>query len=148
MRITTKSIICTIIDKGAYVSILSFTAWQDIGSPLRVPATDHILALNRRPTMPLGILPHLPITLEGKTVYIDVMVVQDPLYFNLLHGCDYVDSMKFLVSILFRVMYFTHDGNIVTVDKLSFIKPDHHMTPNHQTSLNVSHVLVVPSPCS
>ena len=76
------------------------------------------------------------------------MVVQGPLDFNLLLGSDYVYTMKAVASTLFRVMYFPHDGNIVTVDQLSFVKPDHCMTPSHQTSLNVPHVLVVPSPSS
>ena len=86
---------------------------------------------NLRPTVPLGILPHLPITLEGKTIYIDVMVVQGPLDFNLLLGCDYVYTMKDVVSTLFRVMYFPHDGKIMTVDKLSFVKPNYRVTPSH-----------------
>ena len=94
-------------------------------------AIDQIFAFNRRPIVPLGILSQLPITLEGKTICIDLMVVQRPLDFNLLLGRDYVYTMKFVVSTLFQVMYFPHDGNIVTVDQLSFIKIDHHMTPSH-----------------
>ena len=66
MRVTSNSILRTIVDEGASVSILSSTAWQAIGSPLLVLATDHILAFNRRLTSPLGILPQLHITLEGK----------------------------------------------------------------------------------
>ena len=96
--------------------------------------------------MPLGILPQLPISLEEKIVCIDVMVVQGPLDFNLLLGCDYVYAMKAVVSTLFRVMYFPHDGKIVTVDQLSFVKPDYRVIPSHQTSLNVPHVLVALSP--
>ena len=76
------------------------------------------------------------------------MVFQGPLDFNLLLGRDYVYAMKFVVSTLFRVIHFPHDGNIVTIDQLSFVRPDHCMTPSHQTSLNVAHVLVVPSPSS
>ena len=76
------------------------------------------------------------------------MVVQGPLDFNLLLGHDYVYAMKDVVSTLFRVMYFPHDGKIVTIDQLSFIKPYYHVTPSHQTSLNVLHVLVVLSPSS
>ena len=71
------------------------------------------------------------------------MVVQGPLDFNLLLGRDYVYAMKAVVSTLFRVMYFPHDGKIVTVDQLSFVKPNHRMNPSHQTSLNIPHVLVV-----
>ena len=76
------------------------------------------------------------------------MVVQGPLDFNLLLGCDYVYAMKAIVSTLFRVMYFPHDGNIVTIDQLSFVTPDHCITPSNLTALNVPHVLVVPSPSS
>ena len=73
----------------------------------------------------LGILLHLTITLGGKSVCIEVMVVQGPLDFNLLLGRDYVYTIKYLVSTLFRVMHFPHDGKIVTIDKLSFATLDH-----------------------
>ena len=76
------------------------------------------------------------------------MVVQGPLDFNLLLGHYYVYTMKFVVSTLFRVMYFPHDGNIVTVDQHSFVKLDYRVTPSHQTSLNVPHVLMALSPSS
>ena len=59
------------------------------------------------------------------------MVVQSPLDFNILLGRDYVYAMKAIVSTLFWVMYFPHDGNIVTIDKLSFIKPNYHVTLSH-----------------
>ena len=101
MRVATKSILRTIIDEGASVSILSSTTWQAIGSLLLVPATNQILDFNRIPTTPLGILPQFPINLEGKTVFIDVMVVQGPLDFNILLGRDYVYAMKVVVSTLF-----------------------------------------------
>ena len=94
MRVSSKSILHTIVDEGASVSILSSTAWQALGSPQLVPSTDQILAFNRRPTAPLGILPHFPITLGGKIICIDVMVVQGPLDFNLLLGHDYDYAMK------------------------------------------------------
>ena len=76
------------------------------------------------------------------------MVVQGSFDFNLLLGRDYVYAMKAVVSTLFRVMHFPHDGKIVTIDQLSFVTPDHHITPSNQTALNVQHVLVVPSPSS
>ena len=97
VKVTGKDIFRTIIDEGAFVSILSSTTWQAIGSPQLVPTTEWILAFNQRPTGPLGILPQLPITLGGKTVYINVMVVQGPLDFNLLLGHDYVYAMKAVV---------------------------------------------------
>jgi hypothetical protein len=46
------------------------------------------------------------------------------LDFSLLLGQDYVYAMKAIVSTLFRVIYFPHNGRIVTIDQLSFIGPD------------------------
>ena len=98
----------TIIDEGASVSILSSTTWQDFGSPPLAPVTQNLLAFNRRMSQPLGILPKLPVTLGGKTVHMDVMVVPGPL--------DYTYAMGALVSSLFRVVCFPHEGQIVTID--------------------------------
>ena len=112
MRVTAKNILCTIIDEGDSISILSSTTWKAIGSPPLVLAINQILAFNQRPTVPLGILPQFPITLEEKTVCIDVMVVQSPLDFNLLLGRDYVYAMKAVVSTIFRVMHFPMIGRL------------------------------------
>jgi hypothetical protein len=114
----------TLIDEGASVSILSSVAWYALGCPQLAPVTQNLLAFNRRTKQPLGILPQFCVTLGGKTVFIDVMVVRDPLDFSLILGRDYVYAMKALVSTLFRVISFPHDGRIVTIDQLSFIGPD------------------------
>jgi hypothetical protein len=113
----------TLIDEGSSVSILSSIAWQAFGCPPLAPITQNLLAFNRRTSQPLGTLPQFPVTLGGKTVFIDVMVVQDPLDFSLLLGRDYVYAMKDIVSTLFHVISFPHDGQVVTVDQLSFIDP-------------------------
>jgi hypothetical protein len=113
----------TLIDEGLLVSILSSIAWQALGYPPLVPITQNLLAFNRRTSQPLGTLPQFPVTLGGKTIFIDVMVVQDPLDFSLLLGRDYVYAMKPIVSNLFRVISFPHNGRVVTVDQLSFIDP-------------------------
>jgi hypothetical protein len=115
--------------KDASISILSSNAWQDLGSPQLVPITQNLLAFDRRSSESLRIIPQLPITLGGKTVHIDVMIVQGPLDFNLLLGRDYVYAMKAIVSTLFGVMYFPHNGNIVTIDQLSFIVPSYDDQP-------------------
>jgi hypothetical protein len=130
----------TLIDEGASISILSSVAWYALGCPQLAPVTQNLLAFNRRTSQPLGILPQFPVTLGGKTVFIDVMVVRDPLDFTLLLGRDYVYAMKALVSTLFRVISFPHDGRIVTIDQLSFIGPD------WVTSLSGSYMQTVSPP--
>jgi hypothetical protein len=107
-----------LIDEGATVSILSSISWKALGCPHLALVMQNLLAFNRRTSQPLGTLPQFPVTLEGKTVLIDVMVVHDPLDFALLLGRDYVYAMKAIVSTLFRVIYSPHDRRIVTVDQL------------------------------
>ena len=113
-----------LIDEGASVSVLSSIAWQALGYPPPTLVTQNLLSFYRRTSQTLGPLPDFPVTLGGKIVFVDVMVVQDPLDFDLLIGWDYVYAMKAIVSTLFRVISFPHDGRIVTIDQISFIGPD------------------------
>jgi len=74
----------------------------------------------------------LIISLGGKIV--DVMVVQGPLDFNFLLGRNYVYAMEVVVSTLFRVIHFPHDGNLVIIDHISCDNPYAYVTP-HSTPL-------------
>jgi hypothetical protein len=65
----------TLIDEGASISILPFVAWYALGCPQLAPVTQNLLAFNRRTSQPLGTLPQFLVTLGGKTIFIDVMVV-------------------------------------------------------------------------
>jgi hypothetical protein len=130
----------TLIDEGASVSILSSFAWKNLGCPPLVPVTQNLLDFKRRTSQPLGTLPQFLITLGGKNVFIDVMVVQDPLDFTLLLGRDYVYAMKVIVSTLFLVISFPHNGRVMTVDQLSFIDP------TWIASLNGSYMRMVSPP--
>jgi hypothetical protein len=65
----------TLIDEDASVSILSSVAWYALGCPQLAPVTQNLLSFNRRTSQPLGILPQFPITLGGKTIFIDAVVV-------------------------------------------------------------------------
>jgi hypothetical protein len=69
----------------------------------------------------------LPVTLEGKTVQIEVEVFDTPLDYNLLLGRSWVDSMRVVVSTLFCVLRFPHQGKVVTVDQLAFFNADNRM---------------------
>jgi hypothetical protein len=99
-----------LIDEGSSISILSSISFQALGYPPLASVTQNLLSFNRRSSQPLGPLPQFPITLGGKTIFINVMVVQDPLDFALLLGQDYVYAMKAIVSTLFRVISFPHNG--------------------------------------
>jgi hypothetical protein len=129
----------TLIDEGLFVSILSSISWKALVYPQIVSVTQTLFDFNRRTSHPLGILPYFPINLGGKTFFIDVMVVQDPLDFDLLLGRDYVYSMKAIVSTIFRVISLPYDGRMVTIDQISFIGPN--LTINPMTTLNGSYAV-------
>ena len=133
----------TILDEGMSVSIMSSTTWKALGSPQLVLVTQYLLAFKGGTSQPLGILPKYPITLGGKTVYIDVMVVQGPFDFNIRLWHDYVYVIVALVSSLFHVVCFLHEGRIVTIDQMLFI--GHQVTPLQSSSPISSCLQAVPS---
>jgi hypothetical protein len=98
-----------LIDEGSSISIFSSIGWQDLGCPPLASVTQNLLDFNRITSQPLGTLPQFPVTLGGKIVFVDFMVVQDPLDFSLLLGRDYVYAMKATMSTLFHVISFPHD---------------------------------------
>jgi hypothetical protein len=101
VEVNSKNIYRCIVDEGASSSILSSSILKFLGSPELVSASHEMLAFDRCPSEYLGVLPQLPISLSGKDVFVDVIVVQGSLYFNMLLGCDYVYSMNAVVSTLF-----------------------------------------------
>jgi hypothetical protein len=64
--------------------------------------------------------------LEGKSVDVKVKIFDVPLEYNLLLGCSWIDSMHAIVSILFCVLRFPHQGKVVIVDQLAFFNYDSH----------------------
>jgi hypothetical protein len=85
-----------------------------------------IKAFNGSGFNPYGVLPLFPITLEGKTVQVEVEVFDAPLDYNLLLGHSWIDSMSVVVSTLFHVVRFPHQGKFVTIDQLAFFNFDTH----------------------
>jgi hypothetical protein len=106
----------TVIDEGVVTCVMSLIYWKALDSP----------TLSRSPTMltdfdghsfhPHGILPAFPVQLGGKTVEVDVEVVDAPLNYNLLLGCNWTYAMTTIISFVFCTLCFPHDGKIVTID--------------------------------
>ena len=75
-----------------------------MGSPSILSTDIQLLAFDRRTIPALGILSQTSITLGGKIVLVDFMVIEDSLDFNMLLKHDYVYAMQDVVSTLFCVM--------------------------------------------
>jgi hypothetical protein len=72
---------------------------------------------------------------------VEVEVVDASLDYNLLLGRSWTYAMQAVVATVFRISLFPHEDRIVTIDQLSFSRPD--------PSLGVSTVLMInnPQPC-
>jgi hypothetical protein len=57
-----------------------------------------------------GIIPTLPIELGGKIVFVDVEVVVRSLEYNLLLRHTWFYEMIVVISFIFRVLCFSHQG--------------------------------------
>jgi hypothetical protein len=61
---------------------------------------------------------------EGEIVCVEVEVVDAPLNYNLLLGQSLTYDMIVVVSTIFQVLRFSHEGRIITIDHLSFSRLD------------------------
>jgi hypothetical protein len=119
IEVNSTNIYRCILDEGASTSILSFSVWKVLGSPKLVSISHELLAFNRCSSECLGILPQFPISLGGNILCVNVIVVQGPLDFNMILMRDYVYAINVVVSTLFQVIHFPHNGIIVTIDQLT-----------------------------
>jgi hypothetical protein len=78
------------------------------------------------------------VQLGGKIVCVEVEVVDASLDYNLLLGRSWTYAMQVVVATVFQVLLFPHEGRIVTIDQLSFSRPD--------PSLGASVVLMIDYP--
>ena len=80
----------TVIDAGASTCIMSIQCWRSLGSPTLNQSPMILKAFDGRGFHPFGILQDLPIGVEGKTISLDVEVVDAPLDYNLFFGSQLV----------------------------------------------------------
>jgi hypothetical protein len=113
-----------IIDEGASTCIMSKAVWQKLGSPDLLPFAITLRAYDGRPSSPEGLFQNVPVELEGKTILIDIEVIDAQLDYNILFGRTYMYAMKAVASSVFRTIMFPHNGKIVTIDQVSHYEPN------------------------
>jgi hypothetical protein len=114
----------TILDEGASTCVMSLSCWKGLKSPALNKSPTMLRAFDGRGFHPHGLLQSLAVQLGGKTVTIDVEVVDAPLDYNLLLGRSWFYAMTAVASSVFRCVQFPHQGKIVTIDQLDFCTPD------------------------
>jgi hypothetical protein len=84
--VTDKNICRIVIDEGASTCVMFIAYWKTIGSPSLTESHNMLKAFNGFGFKTYGVLPSLPIMLEGKMVNVEVEVFDTPLDYNLLLG--------------------------------------------------------------
>jgi hypothetical protein len=79
-----KNICRIVIDEGASTCVMLVTFWKGISSPPLIESHNTLRAFNGSGFKPYNVLPSLSITLEGKSVNVEVEVFDAPLDYNLL----------------------------------------------------------------
>ena len=113
----------TAIDEGAATSMMYLSCWKGLGSLTLSQCTTMLTSFNGRSFQPHRIIPFIEFQLGGKTVAIDVKVVDVPLNYNLLLGRNWMYIMQAIASSLFQVICFSFNGKIVMIDQKSFHNP-------------------------
>jgi hypothetical protein len=82
-----------VLVEGTTACIMSFTCWQALGS-LKLATSQTVLkAFDGHVFSPHGILSAFLIELGGKTITVEVEVVNVPLDYNLILGCSWFYPM-------------------------------------------------------
>jgi hypothetical protein len=122
-KIFTQNIFYTVVDEDASTCVMSLACWKVVGQPILSPSPTLLTAFDGRSFRPHGIVPSFPVQLGGKTVCVEVEVVDAPLNYNILLGRSWTYVMQAVVATVFRVLLFPHEGQIVTINQLSFSRP-------------------------
>lgn len=103
-----KNVHHTMLDEGVTTYIMSYSCWKDLGSPTLTASKTILKAFDGDLFTPLGILAKFPIELGGKTIIVEVEVVNTPLDYNLLLGQSCFYPMRVVASTVYRLVHFPH----------------------------------------
>jgi hypothetical protein len=111
---------CVVVDEGAATCLMSLFCWKAFGSPILSKSSNMLATFDGHSFHPHGILPTFSVQLSGKMVEVEAEVVDVPLEYNLLLGRNWTYAVIVIVPFILCTLCFTHEGNIVMIDQLSF----------------------------
>jgi len=110
----------TVVDEGSSTCVMSLSCLKGLGSLEIVPFQSMLKSFDGHASKPHGIVLVFPIMLGGKTVTVEVEVIDAPIDYNLLFGRSWTYAMEAIPSSYFRCIKFPHEGKLITIDQLSF----------------------------
>jgi hypothetical protein len=107
--------------EGVATCVMSLVCWKALDSPTLSKSLNMLTAFDGHSFLPHGIVPAFLVQLSGKTVEVEVEVLDAPLDYNLLLVRNWTYAMIVVISFVFGTLNFPREGNIVMIDKLSFV---------------------------
>jgi hypothetical protein len=107
-----------VIDEGIATCVMSLICWKALGSPTLSQSLAMLTSFDGCSFLPHNIILSFLVQLGGKTVEVDVEVVDVPLDYNLILGRNLTYVMTVIVSSIFYTLCFPHDGKIMTSRKV------------------------------
>jgi hypothetical protein len=95
---------------------MSLSCWRALGYPELVQSNTMLKEYDGHVFKPYGIIFIFLIELGGKIVSNEVKVVDTPLDYNLLLLSSWFYAMMDFVSLVFRLLHFTHDKKLFTIN--------------------------------
>jgi hypothetical protein len=118
-----KNIHRTFLDEGASTYVMSLPCWRALGSPKLSQYPTTLKVFDGHGFQPQGILQYFSMTLKGKTILVNIKLVDAPLDYNLLLGHSWFYVMNIITSSVFRILGFPHQKKIITIDQFDYTTP-------------------------
>jgi hypothetical protein len=99
-----KKIQCTILDEGSSNYIKYFPYCRALSYPTLTPSPTTLKEFDGHGFQPHRLLQYFVVTLKGKTISVDIEVVDAPLDYNLLLGRSWFYAMTIISSSMFRIL--------------------------------------------
>jgi hypothetical protein len=93
-----------VLDEVTSTYVMSFPCWRDLGSPTLTTSPTTLKVFYGHVLQPYRLLQYLVVTLKGKTISVDIKVVDAPLYYNLLLSHSWFYAMIVFASSVFCIL--------------------------------------------
>jgi hypothetical protein len=93
-----------VVDQGTATCVMSLGCWKDLDSLNLSQSLTMLSSFYGHSFFPHDNLPIFPVELGGKTIEVDVEVVDVPLDYNLLLGHNWTYAMTAIVSSIFHTL--------------------------------------------
>jgi hypothetical protein len=112
---------CIIVDEGVATCVMSLVYWKALNYLTLSQSLTMLTSFDSHSFCHHVILPSFMVQLGGKTMEVEVELVDAPLNYNLLLELNWNYAMTTIIQSIFHTLCFPHDGKIMMINQLSFV---------------------------